>query len=325
MLKQRINEYDIIKGLCVIIMIMHHCYDYFDLYSPNKIYLRFVTGAFVFFAGFMITNIYFRDSIINFEKISKRLIQRGFRLILLFIIFNSFIFILLKNGLLSLNFSNTDYLLKNIAIIFFIGKSKIVAFEILLPIAYVFIITGIIIKFFKEKYWIIFPISIILFILCSFFYFSQASGYNIRYLTIGLLGVSIGFISLDKLLFFKKYTIYFIVFYILYLFAITYLKIYFPLYFLTVVINILLFYIISININTKNIFTKNIMLLGEYSLISYIFQIFFLQIYSKLFKQDFFIVLDFLITLIITLLFIQTLDYLKRKYIIFNKTYKIFF
>jgi hypothetical protein len=325
MLKQRINEYDIIKGLCVIIMIMHHCYDYFDLYSSNKIYLRFVTGAFVFFAGFMITNIYFRDNIINYEKISKRLIQRSFRLILLFIMFNSLIFIFIKNGLFLLHYSNIDYLLKNIAIIFLIGKYKIVAFEILLPIAYVFLITGLIIKFNKGKYWIIIPVSIILFILCSLFYFFQTSGYNIRYLTIGLLGVSFGFISLDRFLFLKKYSIYFIVFYIFHLFAITHLKIYFPLYFLTVIINILLFYIISININTKNIFIKKIMLLGEYSLISYIFQIFFLQIYSKLFKQDFIIAFNFLITLIITFLFIQTLDFLKSKYIIFNKIYKIFF
>ena len=325
MLKHRISEYDIIKGLCVIIMIMHHCYDYFDLYSVNKIYLRFVTGAFIFFAGFMITNVYFRDNIINYEKISKRLVQRGFRLILLFIIFNSLIFILIKNGLGSLKYANIHYLINSFTTIFLIGNYKIVAFEILLPIAYVFILSGLIIGFLKENFWIIIPLSISLFILCSFIYFSQASGYNVRYLIIGLLGVSLGFISLDKLLFLKKYTVYFFGFYVFYLFAITYLKISYPLYFLTVIVNILLFYIISINIDSKNIFVKKIMLLGEYSLISYIFQIFFLQIYSKTFNQDLYMAFNIIITLFFTLIFIQILDYLKREFIFFNKIYKIFF
>jgi hypothetical protein len=327
MLKQRINEYDIIKGFCVIVMIIHHCYDYFDPDSFVKLYFRFVTGAFVFFAGFMIKKIYFKDInyLNDYKKLSQKIFSRGIRLVSLFIILNLFIFYFIKKSIFLSLISNLSTFLNYLFTIFINGNYKIVAFEILLPIAYVFIIISLFIRIFREKNWTIIPFSIFLFIFCSLFFFFQENGYNLRFLTIGLLGYSFGFIPFEKLNSSKKYLIYLFLFYLIYFLTITYIKSNFPLYFIAVIFNILAFYYISKIIDQNNYFVKKITLLGEFSLISYIFQIFFLQIYLKIIKQNYSMALNVLITIIATVLFIQTLKYFTNRFSSIKKMYKIFF
>ena len=321
-MKQRIIEFDFIKGCCVIGMIMHHCFDYFDPTSSLILYLRFITGSFVFVAGFMFINIYLKNNDNPlYDKISIRMIQRGLKLLFLFILLNALIFLSFPGKLSNLNLNSP---LENLYTIFVIGRYNLVAFEILIPIAYVMIITGILIGIFKDKIYLIVPLSILLFLYSSFKYFSQESGYNLRFLTIGLLGFSLGFITFDKFKILADKWVIFPILYILYLIFITNYKLNYPVYLISVLINIIIFYIISRKINLKNFFADKIVLFGKYPLFSYVFQIAFLQVYAKLFRNNN-LLFNFLLTLLATLFSVHIVDFSTKRYSSFNRIYRIFF
>ena len=58
MKKTRNYSLDFVKGICVIVMVIYHTIDYYFPQSFFLHYLLFVSGAFVFITGFIITHIY---------------------------------------------------------------------------------------------------------------------------------------------------------------------------------------------------------------------------------------------------------------------------
>src|SRR5882757_1963157 len=91
---------DIVKGVCVIVMVMYHSIGYFPDSLLDLKFLAFVTGAFILLAGFVATNIYLDkyDSRKDWPLICQRLGVRGLKLILMALILNLLIVRLLPDS-----------------------------------------------------------------------------------------------------------------------------------------------------------------------------------------------------------------------------------
>lgn len=81
---KRNTALDFNRGMLLIIMILLHCIDDFAPLSYFAKSIRFVSGAFIFVAGFVITNIYLGKYEIRESGIYKRLFYRGVKLLLVF-------------------------------------------------------------------------------------------------------------------------------------------------------------------------------------------------------------------------------------------------
>src|SRR5258705_8503947 len=85
----RIPALDFTKGALVLFMVLYHWLNYFiapqgDFYR----YIRFVTPSFIFVAGFLISNVYFSKYDIFDLKLPARLMQRGLKILGVFILLN---------------------------------------------------------------------------------------------------------------------------------------------------------------------------------------------------------------------------------------------
>ena len=79
---------DFVKGVCVLAMLLHHSINYFPLNFPLIKYVRFVTAAFIFITGFIVTHYYLKKYIITDKKIYIRLFIRALKLIVIFTLTN---------------------------------------------------------------------------------------------------------------------------------------------------------------------------------------------------------------------------------------------
>src|SRR5262245_56150706 len=84
-----IDAIDFTKGMLVLIMVLYHWLNYFvstggEFYR----YLRFLTPSFIFITGFVIANVYVVGYGIGDPRVPRRLIQRGFKLLVLFVAIN---------------------------------------------------------------------------------------------------------------------------------------------------------------------------------------------------------------------------------------------
>jgi hypothetical protein len=123
---------DALKGLLVLAMVLYHTLNYFAQVNP-VVYgaLRFVNGAFVFLAGYVVTA-YRRPD----PAAAGPLLVRGLRLVLLFSALNLLLALAGARGLRQCSFG-LGPLLADPAAVFLRGEDGHAAFRILLPIGYV--------------------------------------------------------------------------------------------------------------------------------------------------------------------------------------------
>ena len=72
---------DFVKGFLLVVMVVHHATDYFVVESAATAtvyrYIHFVSGAFIFSAGYVVANFYKDKFARNKVKTANRLIGRG--------------------------------------------------------------------------------------------------------------------------------------------------------------------------------------------------------------------------------------------------------
>jgi len=139
---------DFVKGFLVIVMVAYHVTDYFvtggmsTTGAPALLYryLHFVSGAFIFTTGYVVAEYYKHKYFLDKWKTSRRLVNRGLKLIGIFSLAN-----LLINFLQLHNFNNTQFgpkfFLENLVPIFVYGAGKLSSFEVLLPIGYLLVVS----------------------------------------------------------------------------------------------------------------------------------------------------------------------------------------
>jgi peptidoglycan/LPS O-acetylase OafA/YrhL len=317
---------DFVKGFLVICMVMYHTISYFTTagYDGTK-YVRFVTGSFIFISGYIVAVFYQKKFELNKIKICRRLLTRGLKLLLIFTFLNITINLLGIQSHKLIHYKIELYLM-NLGSIYIKGNSIYAVFQIIVPIAYLLLLSPILLIFQKWRKTIIIVTSILLLAHVAF----NIASFNLYGLLIGLVGLSFGLIGINHETYAIKFKSIIIIMFCITIFMMEYFDRNIISYAIGIMIILKLVYDFSKTQDLAKYFNKLVVLLGQYSLLSYLMQIFFLQsIYQLFIKQRFdlgyeaFVI--FVITNIFLILLCLLLDLLRSKFRLIDKSYKLIF
>jgi hypothetical protein len=330
---RRIDALDFTKGALVLIMVLYHWLNYFLGTSDNR-YLRFLTPSFIFIAGFLISNVYLSRYGITDPQLPKRLMQRGLKILGVFVFLNLARTLLFaetyRDQMLSEHSS-----IKSLVDIYIIGSNlgggqgKAIAFFILVPIAYLLLLSALLLLV-GRVYRHIFRV------VCALFFLSilvlQLAGYqsaNLELLTIGLLGIVVGYIPLEKLNTFVRHPYLLAVAYAGYLGAITYWNVIYPLQVVGVCLSLTVLYLLGDRGGQPGKLRNVVILLGKYSLFGYIAQIAILQFLRRglghMNSETIVLGMSFLLAVVLTIASVEVVDRLRSKSTTMNRLYKAVF
>jgi peptidoglycan/LPS O-acetylase OafA/YrhL len=281
--RQRIAALDFTKGALVLIMVLYHWLNYF--YKPDFDvfrYLRFLTPSFILITGFLISNIYFPKYGMSGAKLPKRLLERGLKLLAVFLGLNAFRAAWLPQA------SRNEFLAEHSSLhgwvsIYLVGKdlgggeSKTIAFYILLPIAYLLVLSAVLLvgaRFYRLFFHLVFGLSLACVLILDAY---GAASANLQLVTIGLLGLILGYVPLEKVNRFVMHPYLLVTAYVGYLIAITQWNVIYPLQVVGVCLSLMLIYLVGQAGGEPGPARGVVILLGRYSLLGYIAQIAVLQ------------------------------------------------
>ncbi len=331
---QRIPELDFVKGALVLIMVIYHWINYFIgpdwKYYP---YLRFLTPSFIFISGFMISHVYLSKYAPEDPRLWRRLFSRGFKLLMIFILLNvgrALIAPVLGTSAVSLKL----FSIENISTIFVSGNlpvtgAKIVSFSILVPISYLLMIAGLLMVPYRQNKYVFHVVCVALLLFITGLKFFGAESYNLEFITIGLIGLLSGFAPVSVLKQIVRHPVTLLIAYLFYVVAITIWNVPFVLLIAGVFLSLMVLYAIGFRMDKPGSIKDEVILLGKYSLLGYLSQVFILQVLSVGFARinlgaaarPF----SFLVALVLTIVSIEATDRARKKSTTVNGLYRAVF
>jgi peptidoglycan/LPS O-acetylase OafA/YrhL len=277
---------DFTKGILVLFMVLYHWINYFI--GPQWAYyryLRFLTPSFIFITGFMISSIYLSKYYLNDRRLEKRLLTRGTKLIAIFAALNmvrACMLLIFSSDREASNLVDGKQFLAALTTGIFIGK--VVAFYILLPIAYLLILSTVLTasqRYFRYTFHVVCGC---LFTMVAVLAMSGGKNQNVELVAIGVLGIVSGIkpgVAIQRA---SRHPYVLIGAYVLYLIAIAKWDVLYPLEVVGTCLSVVLIYVLGASFCSPNRIREEVILLGKYSLFGYIWQIVVLQILHACFK-----------------------------------------
>jgi hypothetical protein len=276
----RIKALDFTKGILVLFMIFYHGMNYLGHVSWPHHYLKFLPPSFIFITGFIITHISLCKYNNASEKLTARLLSRSGKILLLFTALNLCSLIIISNKFDGISGVINNYFVDWKAI-YLIGSGRRTAFEILIPISYTLFLSVPILKLHNLSSSFIHILSISTVILCLSTDMLGLPLFNLYMISAGLMGMGMGLLPMNRIDRAANSTLLIICLFGLYwVFDKIMPEAYFTQMYATLVILILI-YKIAHHAHLDLPLLKQVTLLGQYSLLSYIIQIFYLQIYFR--------------------------------------------
>jgi peptidoglycan/LPS O-acetylase OafA/YrhL len=271
---------DFTKGALVLFMVLYHWLNYFlGPHGQYYDYLRFLTPSFIFITGFMISQIQLRRYENSGRSLPKRLFVRGLKLLIVFLVLNALVYAALSR--LQISYPLWGKSLRSFSwAAFVVGASrapdgqKTVMFNILVPIAYLLIVSAaaVLTRHVRYAFYCTLSLLVAAGILMRF---SHLENMYLDLLMIGVLGVVIGFAGRDQLALATGHPYILTALYCVFLGAITIWGVPLPLEIASVILTTALLYTLGGRLGTTG--TRRTILLGKYSLLGYIAQIAILQ------------------------------------------------
>jgi len=326
--RERNAALDFAKGALVLCMVLYHSFNYFHHDLQILKYLHFLPSSFIFIAGFLITNVYLARYDIADSRMHRRLFVRGLKLLAIFIGLN-----LVVHALFSINYNQRqlglDFFFDHLDSIFLTGEERAAVFEVLLPIGYLLLLSAVLLKGCRIHRYFLKAVSGSTLMLCLILAYQGLLVFNLDLLSMGLLGLVIGFIPLRRIEGLAVHLAPILVANLAYLVVITY---WYPIYALNILgvcVTLLLFYAIGVKAGERGVVQIQIILLGKYSLLAYIVQIALLQALVRgLRRLDLptdRLLIALIATTVLTWLVVQAVDRLRRKSVTFNRAYQAVF
>jgi peptidoglycan/LPS O-acetylase OafA/YrhL len=274
---------DFTKGALVLLMVLYHWLNYF--FGPHGQYynyLRFLTPSFIFISGFMISQIQLRRYENTGRSLPKRLFVRGVKLLAVFSALNALVYAALSR--VQVPYSLWGESLRSFSwAAFVVGASrtldgqKTVIFNILVPIAYLFILSAGLVVLTRRVSSAFYCTLFVLIVGVVFIRFWDLENAYLDLLMIGVLGVVVGFAQTKQIAFVVSHPYILTILYCLFLAVITTWGVPLPLEIASVILTIALLYAAGSGLATPGMARRGTILLGKYSLLGYIAQIAILQ------------------------------------------------
>lgn len=252
-------------------------------------YLHFLTPSFIFITGFMISNVYLSKYAAADPRLSKRLFTRGLKLMAIFVVLNLVrIFVVSELGTGFLVRNPLDP--RNIFAIFVSGNlpvtgGKLVSFSILVPISYLLMFSGALMlpfRFYRYTFHVVCALLLMCILILGL---TGGQSPNVESITIGMLGVLLGFMPIKTINDFVRHPYALAFAYLCYTIAVTIWDVPFPLLVVGVFLSLMLIYLIGASGSESGTIRREVILLGKYSLLGYISQVAILQMLSAGFRH----------------------------------------
>jgi hypothetical protein len=327
-LSNRIEALDFTKGTLVLVMVVYHWLSTFQ--GPQGFiyrYLRFLPPSFIFITGFLVSNAYLARYGLTDPRLPKRLLGRGLKILALFIALNAAISFLLT-GFRNVTVENLEavYVSGNV---FVAGVGKTASFYILVPIAYLLLLSAallILCRFFKYTFYVVCVAALVANFVLN--YQGLKSG-NLELVTVGLLGLILGYIPIEKINSFVKHPFIVIGAYLCYTVAITLEEPNYAMQIIGVFVTLMLIYSIGARNLDPSMARRLVTLLGRYPLFGYIAQIAILQVLRiglrRLGPNPELLALSFVAAVILTVLAVIAMDRARSKSSAVDRIYKVVF
>ncbi len=330
---QRIPALDFTKGALVLIMVLYHWINYFigNQWGYYK-YLRFLTPSFIFITGFMISNIYLSKYAASDPRLAKRLFTRGLKLLAVFLFLNlarSFVVPLLGGAWVQNPITPGNLFAVLVSGNLPIVGGKLAAFSILVPISYLLMLSGALMLSYRVYRYTFHLLCVLLLASILMLAVTGARSYNLELITIGILGVVIGFLPIEAINDFARhpYTLAFA--YACYAIAITIWDVPFLLLIVGVFLSVTVIYLVGASGDESGKARSEIILLGKYSLFGYISQIAILQILALGFHHVDLgvavLVMSFSAAFALTIASVEVIDRARARAASVDKLYKAVF
>lgn len=318
----RLVGLDFAKGALVLTMVFYHWMNYFiGLDSPIYKYLRFLTPSFIFVTGFLISHVYLCRFDAGEKGIPARLVQRGFKLIGIVFVLNSVIRFL-GSGTAARHVAEESL---NKLFCAYLTGSAAVAFSVLVPIAYLLILSAGLVLVAGRSRKLVHVVSCAIVVAVGMGEWAGIQNGYLDLLSIGLLGMSAGQIPIEMIQRAVRHPMMIWMAYVIYLGAISVWNVVYILQILGVCVNILLLYWLGSYAFADNVLGRTIMRLGEYSLFAYISQIVILQILRRdirfISSGLVGVSVAFAVGVICTVLSVEIIDRLKRNIVAVKRLY----
>jgi peptidoglycan/LPS O-acetylase OafA/YrhL len=318
---------DFVKGILVIVMVIYHVMNYFSTAgSAGFGYVRFVTGSFIFVSGYIISRFYEKKYRIDRSGTSRRLFARGVKLLIIFTALNVFINLTAIGNPGKAPLGMRQYL-GNLSAIYVSGNGRLAAFQILLPISYLLLLSPALLFLdgFKKS-------MIVTTLLVAFcFSWFHVDSDNLSLGLVGVLGLSAG-MAINELQgsFSIKNRLIIVSCLLVCIYLMGYLSRNVIAYSIGVGIVLKLFYDLAKTVNLRKQINQRIILFGQYTLICYIMQIALLQglfriLSGKRWGLGYETVSVFIVTNIVLLGLCRLVKFLRDRYESADKTYRFIF
>lgn len=276
----RIDSLDFTKGILVLFMVLYHGMNYLgNLTLPHE-YLKFLPPSFIFITGFIITHIYLNRSEAGSSSLRRRIFVRSWKVWLLFTVLNVFALVAIGYNSFGVLELVTRYLGEWQAI-YIKGSNRKAVFEILLPISYILVLSIPLIALHRLYPRCIYACTVVTVILCIAAERLQLSLFNAYMVSAGLLGMAVGITSRENV----ERASESVVFVLLalggyWVFNAIWPEAYITQIFATLAM-VFAIYALARQLNPNRLLFRQVVLLGQYSLFSYIVQILILQVYFR--------------------------------------------
>lgn len=281
---RRISALDFTKGTLVLVMVLYHWLNYFvGAQGPFYRYLSFLPPSFICITGFLIAQVYLSKGRINDSRLPRRLMVRGLKLLIIFIILNVGIISLIP-AVHNERHKFDSFSVGNLESVFVTGNmagGRTVAFYVLVPISYLLLLSAFLVIAHRHHQQAFHAMTIICLLAISVLSLNGLKSGNLELLTIGLLGTSIGHISIDKINLLLKHPFTVVVAYLFYAAAITLWNVPYPLQVAGVLLTLILLYLAGTVSGDSGKVQRSLIMLGKYSLFGYIAQIAILQLLRR--------------------------------------------
>jgi peptidoglycan/LPS O-acetylase OafA/YrhL len=264
-------------------MVAYHVMDYFALGHPDLYeYLHFVSGAFIFVTGYIIASLYKDKYDLDRQRICKRLIMRGLKLLAVFTGAN-----LIINSLQLQNFNKMQFglrlFLDNLIPIYVYGSGRLATFEVLLPLAYLLILSPVLLVLSGRFQRYVTGAIVLLLVAC---WVLQVRVTGLSLINVGLVGFMVGTLTLTTDLTSRWSQIINTAGLLLFLLMLPFIPHNFITYSCNIVLMLKFAHDLAQHINLRKSFNRMVVLFGQYSLVCYLAQIAFLQILYRFVLQQ---------------------------------------
>ncbi|HTY84385.1 MAG TPA: hypothetical protein VMB19_09205 [Silvibacterium sp.] len=327
---KRIPALDFVKGALVLIMVLYHWINYFFGASDNR-YLRFLTPSFIFITGFLISNIYLSKYGIANPHLPRRLLQRGIKILAVFAGLN-----LARTAVFPHTYGSQMLAehssIRSLVDIYVIGSNlgggqgKAIAFFILVPIAYVLILSALLLMVGKSYRYTFHALCALLFLVVLGLRLDGLQSANAELIAIGLLGIVTGYLPIEKINRFLDYPYVLVVAYLGYLWAITLWNIVYALQVVGVLLSLMILYVIARPKVDPGRIRGLVILLGKYSLLGYIAQIAILQVLHQALirttlTETALLTVSFFAAFLLTILSVEATDWTRKRVALVDRIY----